>query len=538
VEEKPIIEVQQIGHLGIIAAIAKKYKLVEIIDQLLPKNGNNQNLSHGQVVLAMIYQALGLSNDRIYLAEKFFNNLPLEKLFNRGVCAQDFKKDSFARTLDSIHYYGETKFFMDIGFKILVEHNLLTKFAHLDSTSISFSNKKKKSFGAVEITHGHSKDHRSDLPQLVQLLVTTNSGLPCWSETFSGNTSDKDIFEKVIMKVQNYIRDSAIDHKFIYVADSALYTLKFLLNKEITGDWITRVPESISRAREIVERNFDSILWHKINDDYKIMELIESYGGKTQRWILVRNRKAKYKELATLKKNLEKQEKNIEKKLEKTSSKVFQSKEEISLVLQTIKENFKCFIFEKKIKGFYKKQRGQHRRVLIGFKVEITCKRNGPMIKRIENRKGRFILATNIIEEEKLTAKEILNAYRGQTMNIETCFKFIKDKTYRLNSITQTRPERIEAMMPVISLILLLNNLGQMQLREELADKNKTVPNQIGKEIKNPTLKWAFQLLKKISKSTVQICGKIYEQFNEIHEVQRLIIEAFGTHAKGIYGFT
>jgi hypothetical protein len=99
------------------------------------------------VVLAMVYQALGLSNDRIYLAEKFFNNLPLEQLFNQGVTAQDFKKDSFARTLDAIHYYGETKFFMDVGFKILVDHNLLTKFADFDSTSIAFSNKKGRIVG-------------------------------------------------------------------------------------------------------------------------------------------------------------------------------------------------------------------------------------------------------------------------------------------------------------------------------------------------------------------------------------------------------
>ena len=137
-----------------------------------------------------------------------------------------------------------------------------------------------------------------------------------------------------------------------------------------------------------------------------------------------------------------------------------------------------------------------------------------------------------------LSNKEILNAYRGQVKNIESCFRFIKDKTFRLSTITQTRPGRIEAMMPVISLILLLNNLGQMHLREELARQNKTIPNQIGKEIQNPTLKWVFQLLRKISKIRVQICGKIYEQFNEIHDVQRLIIESFGPYAKGVYGFS
>jgi len=89
--EVPVIDVQNIGHLGLIAAIAEKYKIVDIIDKLLPKVGNNQNLSHGQVVLAMIYQGLGLSYDRIYLAEKFFENLPLENLFSPGIEGKDFK---------------------------------------------------------------------------------------------------------------------------------------------------------------------------------------------------------------------------------------------------------------------------------------------------------------------------------------------------------------------------------------------------------------------------------------------------------------
>jgi len=60
----------------------------------------------------------------------------------------------------------------------------------------------------------------------------------------------------------------------------------------------------------------------------------------------------------------------------------------------------------------------------------------------------------------------------------------------------------------------------------------------IGWHIKNPTLKWAFQLLRRITRVRVKISGKIYEQFKEIHDVQKLIIESFGAYASEIYGFT
>ena len=54
------------------------------------------------------------------------------------------------------------------------------------------------------------------------------------------------------------------------------------------------------------------------------------------------------------------------------------------------------------------------------------------------------------------------------------------------------RTDRIEAMMAVMALSLFVNNLGQLKLREALAETKQTLPNQLKKETSNPTLKWAF----------------------------------------------
>ena len=42
--------------------------------------------------------------------------------------------------------------------------------------------------------------------------------------------------------------------------------------------------------------------------DYKYLECESEYGGKKQRWILVRNRRSKYKEIDTFNINLGKEE--------------------------------------------------------------------------------------------------------------------------------------------------------------------------------------------------------------------------------------
>jgi transposase len=94
------------------------------------------------------------------------------------------------------------------------------------------------------------------------------------------------------------------------------------------------------------------------------------------------------------------------------------------------------------------------------------------------------------------------------------------------------------AMMQVISLTLLTNNLSQMHLRGELSKAGQALPNQLGKKIQQPTLKWVFHLLKKITRIRVKIEGKVFEQYQGIQEAQKIIINIFGSEAREIYGFT
>ncbi len=87
-EELPTCEIKSIGHLGIIAAIFKDYKIVERINTLLPKISNNQNVTHGEVVLSMIMQGLGFSNHRLYFLAEFFSHVAKQGLFREGVRAE------------------------------------------------------------------------------------------------------------------------------------------------------------------------------------------------------------------------------------------------------------------------------------------------------------------------------------------------------------------------------------------------------------------------------------------------------------------
>jgi transposase len=57
--------------------------------------------------------------------------------------------------------------------------------------------------------HGHSKDHRPDLKQLVIILTTSGPAqLPIWYEGLDGNSSDKANFHQTLARIPG--RDSCL----------------------------------------------------------------------------------------------------------------------------------------------------------------------------------------------------------------------------------------------------------------------------------------------------------------------------------------
>ena len=88
-EEIPQTSVEEFGHLGLVAAIVKKFNISGRIDKLIPKTSNNQKISHADGILAMIYQGLGFGDGRLYFAKEFLSNKPLEKLFGKEDISSD-----------------------------------------------------------------------------------------------------------------------------------------------------------------------------------------------------------------------------------------------------------------------------------------------------------------------------------------------------------------------------------------------------------------------------------------------------------------
>ena len=102
-----------------------------------------------------------------------------------------------------------------------------------------------------------------------------------------------------------------------------------------------------------------------------------------------------------------------------------------------------------------------------------------------------FILATNELDETQLSPHEVLHGYKGQQHAERGC-RFLKDPQFLAASLYLKKPERIMALLMVMTVCLLVYAALEYRIRQALKDHGATFPHQKGKRIPHPTARWVF----------------------------------------------
>lgn len=537
------ISTLSMDHHGLVAAVCKDLKIAERIDARL-KSAPDRVVSAGQAVVAMILNGLGFTNRRLYLTHQFFETKPVSRLLDADIEAKDLTDYTLGHALDDIWSYGSSQLFGEVAFNVALDNSLLGGLNHIDTTSLSVEGEYDVSGkeNVVHITHGYSKDKRPDLKQAVlSLVVNGPSNMPIWMEALDGNSSDKSNFHETIKRVHEFKQQINLNSAMKWIADSALYTKDKLL-KQNDYLWVTRVPETIKETSILLERAEAEVDWVDMEKGYKISPFKSSYGGIEQRWLLVYSAQAYKREQKTLEKNLVKKADALEKALWHLGNEVFGCPKDAESALKSVVKKYPLFKIESRLleqMKYAKKGRpgSFDEKILAGYKIETTFSRNTESIDKLLNKKGRFILATNDFSQS-YTDCMILNEYKEQ-QNVEGGFRFIKDPWFMVDSIFLKSPKRIEALMMVMTLCLLVYNVAQYKLRQSLLAKDETVPNQLGKEVQNPTMRWIFQIMEGIGIIRFfdeALSTPIKEMITNLNALRKKIIYHFGDTARRMYG--
>ena len=149
---------------------------------------------------------------------------------------------------------------------------------------------------------------------------------------------------------------------------------------------------------------------------------------------------------------------------------------------------------------------------------------------------GKFIVATNELEVQNLPAAAMLENYTAQGVSVERGFRFLKDPMFFAHSLFLKNPARIMALIMIMGLALLIFALGERQLRQALKQNNETIPDQKGKPIQSPTLRWVFQIFEGLDVLSVWTDGRlIARQIMNLRPVHQQIIRLPGPQIQKCY---
>ena len=496
------IQVKNLDHLGIVAGLIDEIGIVKIINNKLGIDVR-EKISAGTVVKSILINGLGFVSRPLYLFSQFFQDKAIEKLLGERIKPDYLNDDKIGRVMDELYKYGLNDIFIEVVLEVIKKFKIELRYSHLDSTSFHLDGEYKREEDKekqeeekiikerpIFIKKGYSRDHRPDLKQCVLDLITSQDGdIPLFVRVGDGNESDKAVFGKVLVEFKKQIKFDSI-----MVCDSALYGQENLqLIQHLK--WITRVPMTIKKAKELVQnieveevKDEDKEKRSDLNlESYTWKEEIVTYGGIKQTWLIVLSDKRQKSDLEKLEKQLSQEEKKSQKFLKEIQSEEFEHPQAARYKLKAINKKLRLLeIKEVELIETYSKKKEK-----IYKMISLIIKKDEE-ISRKTKEAGKFILATNLVEENKLEASEILITYKNQ-QSTERGFRFLKDPLFFTDSFFVEKPERIETMLFLMSLCLLIYNLGQRELRNCLKRVKKGINNQVGKVTLRPTLRWIFQ---------------------------------------------
>jgi transposase len=497
----PPYRTQILDHLGLVAGMFDELGIGDVIDRAIQQNPETRIVTAGNAVKAMVLDGLGFVNQQLYLVPLFFQNKPTHRLIALGIEANHLNDDTLGRALETLYAYGVTELYSLIATTAAYRLGLTPTFAHLDSTSFHvdgrYNSAEDPDMHVIHITRGYSRDHRPARNQvMLDLLVEHQAGIPLLMKPLSGNTSDASDFGHVVTE---HIAQLHTTYGTAYlVADSALYTEENLQKLATTqSKWITRVPATLTEAQAALAKAAPRAV-ESLMEGYRDHAFRSTYGGVAQRWVLIYSEHRRPQAQRTVDKALRRQSAEDVKAFKQLCRTAFACEADAQQALTAFVQGLQATrLHEVPIRAMPRyAKRGRPGKAMLPadqvYYIEGALASSLAAHEALVRQHSCFTLATNELDDSALSPQALLHAYKGQKY-AERGFRFLKDPLFLASSLYLKKPERIMALLMVMTVCLLVYAALEYRIRTALKVHQATFPNQKGQQIQNPTARWVFQ---------------------------------------------
>lgn len=526
-----------LDHLGLVSGMCKNIGIAKFIDAAHPNQSQDKHISYGQLVEAMILNGLGFVGRTLHMYPEYFADRPVERLIGKGVKAEHINDDALGRCLDQLYETGVSELFEGLSARTISHLGLPCEGLNLDSTSIHVDGAYKDEDGnnAIQLVRGYSRDHRPELNQVVLNLITENqAGIPVYMQAASGNINDNEGFKNI---VKQHVKSLKAAHGNRYfIADAALYTAETIQSlNEQEQLFISRAPQKLKLVKDAISEQ-SNYNFTKLENGYSAAWIDSNYGDVKQRWLLVSSEQAKKREQYTLDKRMLKESISALKSLQKLSKQRFACHDDAMKMLgiwmksQPSMSLSEIDVIEHPI--FTKSGRPKTAQEPDGYEYQVTGLLASELSfrERKLSEKGLFMLATNDCSDT-LTMAKMLELYKSQ-QSVEKGFRFLKSPDFLTSSLYLKKPERIEALLMIMTCCLMVYAALEHKIREELKAKDAYFPNLKYKPSQNPTARWVFFCFQGIDILTI---SEEQQLVLNVEERNRIIIDCMGPTYQQIY---
>lgn len=203
--------------------------------------GRERLITHGEALCSLVHNILD-SPEPLYRIASWAEPYAAHSFGVTPEQKQALNDDRIARMLDALVSERGRGIWFDLALKIIRQFSVATDRMHQDTTTVTFHGSYAGSVQPPRITHGHNKDHRPDLKQLVfGLTVSADGAVPIQHQVYNGNQTDDRSHQGNLEQLRQILGRT----DFVYVADGKLATQTNLLEiQRHGGKFVTVLPRT------------------------------------------------------------------------------------------------------------------------------------------------------------------------------------------------------------------------------------------------------------------------------------------------------
>jgi transposase len=259
-----------------------------------------------------------------------------------------------------------------------------------------------------------------------------------------------------------------------------------------------------------------------------------------QRWLIIRSEQAHQREIHTFEKTLVKQQDRNAKDLKHLRNQAFACEADAQKAARKFgsKLRYQRLTWTVDRRERYATKGRPARDAVpdtVEWYIDGTLHDDVEAIDEAKQRKGMFVIATNELDTEMLTDRQLLEVYKDQSVTVERGFRFLKDPMFYAESLYLKSPKRIMALIMVMTLSLLMYALAERRIRSALLEADAHIWDQKEKPTQRPTVRWVFMIFEDVLllyTTRGEVTRKTPANLREEH---RIVLECLGPVYQKMY---